>query len=78
MATWTLYTNDGDVAVDDVEAEAEEMLVVLKAANTTQPGTAPHYAVSKTSGEQLQTDETMDEKVVEEAIRRADVDPDPD
>lgn len=66
MTTYTLYTADGAVAVDDIEATAEEMLLAIKAANTKQPDSAPHYAVS--GDEQLQTDDTLDERIVDSAM----------
>lgn len=72
LTTYTLFTADGEVAVDDIRATSEEMLAGVEAADAKRPDTAPHYAVGKHADdpERVVAEDTVDEAVVDEAIRR--------
>lgn len=47
------------------------MLAGVEAANTLHPEYAPHYAVSTTGGERVESDEAMSREQIGAAIERA-------
>lgn len=81
MRLWDLREKHGRIVVPEVEATSEEMLVAVEAANTTQPGYAPHYATCPAGGpyydtddhdpeERIESDEQLDPAIIEEATGR--------
>lgn len=65
---WHLRDSEAEICVPDVEATAEEMRVVVEAANAKQPDTAPHYATSVDGDERVESEESMDIDAVDAAL----------
>lgn len=68
---WDLRDQHGRVVVADLVGDADELEVACRAANTKHPEGAPHHATAQEGEERVETDETMNEDVIDAAAERA-------